>query len=69
MNRKKPGHIPDFVVKLILGKDFYEIVRMNCKVSNKKARKILGWHPRYPSYKEGLPITVREMKKAGNYFE
>jgi nucleoside-diphosphate-sugar epimerase len=68
MNKKRPGHIPGFVIKLVLGKDFYEIVRMNCKVSNAKAKKILAWHPEYPSYKNGLEVTIKEMQAKKNYF-
>lgn len=68
MNRKKPGHIPGFIVKLILGNDFYEIIRMNCKVSNAKAKRILGWNPEFQSYKEGLIETIRDIEKNKNYF-
>lgn len=68
MNKKQPGHIPAFIIRLILGKDFYEIIRMNCKVSNAKAKKILDWHLQYPSYKEGLMETIQEMKEKENYF-
>jgi nucleoside-diphosphate-sugar epimerase len=68
MNIKKPGHIPAFMFRLILGKDFYEVIRMNCKVSNAKAKKILDWHPKYPSYKEGLEETIREIKEKKNWF-
>ena len=68
MNKKRPGRIPGFIIRLILGKDFYEIVRMNCKVSNAKAKRVLAWHPEYPSYKNGLAETIREMKEKANYF-
>ncbi len=68
MNKKRPGKIPGFIIKLILGKDFYEIIRMNCKVSNEKAKRILSWNPQYPSYKEGLKETIKEMKENNNYF-
>lgn len=68
MNKKRPGHIPGFIIKLVLGKDFYEIIRMNCKVSNAKAKKILDWHPEYPSYKNGLEVTIKEMREKKNYF-
>jgi nucleoside-diphosphate-sugar epimerase len=68
MNKKQPGHIPGFIVRLILGKDFYAIVRMNCRVSNEKAKRLLDWRPQYPSYKEGLEITIKEMKEKENYF-
>jgi nucleoside-diphosphate-sugar epimerase len=68
MNKKRPGHIPAFIIRLFLGKDFYEIIRLNCKVSNVKAKRTLDWKPEYPSYKEGLKITIKEMKEKKNYF-
>ncbi len=68
MNKKRPGKIPGFIIKLILGKDFYEVIRMNCKVSNEKAKRVLGWYPKYPSYKEGLKEIIKEMKENKNYF-
>jgi 2-alkyl-3-oxoalkanoate reductase len=69
MNKKQPGHLPAFIIKLILGKDFYEVVRIDCKVSNAKAKNILDWKPNYPSYKEGLTVTINEMKERRNYFD
>lgn len=68
MNKKRPGHIPAFIIKLIMGKDFYEIIRLDCKVSNAKAKRLLGWKPEYPSYKEGLAATIKEIKEKNNYF-
>jgi nucleoside-diphosphate-sugar epimerase len=68
MDQKRPGHIPGFVIRLVLGKDFYEIVRMNCRVTNAKAKKTLDWRPEFPSYKNGLAETIREMKESKNYF-
>lgn len=68
MNKKPPGHIPAFLIKLVLGKDFYEIIRMDCKVSNAKAKRLLDWKPEYPSYKEGLAATIKEMNEKNNYF-
>ena len=68
MNKKQPKTIPGFVIKLVLGNDFYEILRMNCIVSNAKAKKLLGWIPQYPSYQDGLPNTIKEMKEKDNYF-
>ncbi|KPK83708.1 MAG: hypothetical protein AMS27_12040 [Bacteroides sp. SM23_62_1] len=66
MNKKPPGHLPGFVVKFILGRDFYEIIRMNCKVTNAKAKKILDWQPAYPSYKEGLEAVIKEIREEKN---
>ncbi|GEM_PF-7129608 len=41
---------------------------MDCKVSNAKAKRLLDWKPEYPSYKEGLKMTIIEMKEKENYF-
>jgi nucleoside-diphosphate-sugar epimerase len=68
MNKKRPGHIPALLIRLIIGKDFYEITRLNCRVSNVKAKRLLDWKPKYPSYKEGLEEVIKEMKEKNNYF-
>ncbi|MBN2893881.1 MAG: NAD(P)-dependent oxidoreductase [Bacteroidales bacterium] len=69
MNKKLPKHIPAFIIGLVLGKDFMVIVNMNCKVSNLKAKNILGLELKYPSYKQGLDVTLEEMKTQKNNFE
>jgi NAD dependent epimerase/dehydratase family enzyme len=63
MHKKPPVNIPAFIIRWVLGKDFYEIIRMNCKVSNEKAKRLLDWKPAYPSYKEGLEMTIKEIKE------
>jgi len=68
MNKKRPGKIPRFIIKLIFGKDFYEVIRTNCKVSNEKAKRILNWQLEYPSYKKGLEETIKEMNNSSPYF-
>jgi len=68
MNVKRPGKIPGFIIKMVLGKDMYEIIKMNCKVSNHKAKKLLDWQPEFPSYKEGLKETISEINSKRNYF-
>ncbi len=68
MNKKKPGKIPGFIVKLVIGGDFYEVVTMNCIVSNAKAKRMLDWNPVFPSYKEGLTDVIQEMNEKEPYF-
>lgn len=63
MNIKQPGHIPDTIIKLALGKDLYEILTSNCRVTNAKAKKVLDWNPFYISYKEGLDAAIKEIKE------
>jgi 2-alkyl-3-oxoalkanoate reductase len=67
MHKKQPGHIPGFVIRLVIGKELYSVISMNCKVSNAKAKKVLGWKPLYPSYKEGLKAVVNEIQAEESY--
>jgi nucleoside-diphosphate-sugar epimerase len=63
-----PGNIPGPLIKLVLGRDLYELLTMNCTVTNQKAKNILGWKPAYPSYQVGLEQTIREMSDHPPYF-
>ncbi len=62
-------HRPGFIIRLILGNDLFEIISMDCRVSNAKAKRVLGWKPEFPSYREGLAETIPGMKERKNYFE
>jgi nucleoside-diphosphate-sugar epimerase len=64
MKVPKPRSIPGFIIRVALGKLLYETITMNCRVSNAKAKEQLGWQPKYPTYREGLPATIRELEKA-----
>jgi nucleoside-diphosphate-sugar epimerase len=61
MSVPRPKSIPGFVARIVLGELLYETVTMNCRVSNDKAKKHLDWKPKYPTYREGLPVTVSEL--------
>ncbi len=62
MGKKQPGHIPGFIIRQIIGRDFYSVISMNCRVTNEKAKKMLGWQPQYPSYIEGLKAVINEIQ-------
>ncbi len=68
MDKKKPGKIPGFIVKLVIGKDLYSVISMDCKASNAKAKRILGWKPEFPSSYDGLKAVIGEMKVNTPYF-
>jgi nucleoside-diphosphate-sugar epimerase len=63
MRVSKPKSIPGFVIRIVLGKLMYETITMNCRVSNAKAKKCLGWKPKYPTYRQGLPVAIKEIEK------
>lgn len=62
MKVPKPGSVPGFVIRVVLGKLLYEAITMNCRVSNAKAKKLLGWQLQYPTFNEGLPATIKELE-------
>lgn len=62
----KQRKIPTGIFKLIAGKMIYETVTMDCVVTNAKAKNVLGWQLRYPTFREGLDATfplLDEMEK------
>lgn len=62
MNVSKPKSVPGFVIRCLMGKLLYETATMNCRVSNVNAKKRLDWHLKYPTYREGLPATIKKLK-------
>jgi nucleoside-diphosphate-sugar epimerase len=68
MGKKKPGNIPSFIIKLVIGKDLFEVVSMDCKASNAKAKRMLDWKPRFASCNDGLKTVIEEMKVNKPYF-
>lgn len=64
MNVPKPKSIPKFIIRTVLGRLMYETITMNCRVSNAKAKKQLGWQLNYPTYREGLPATIKQIRES-----
>jgi nucleoside-diphosphate-sugar epimerase len=62
MNVPRPKSVPGFIIRIVLGNLLHQTATMNCRVSNAKAKKVLDWKPEYPTYREGLPATVRELQ-------
>ncbi|HEY3413440.1 MAG TPA: NAD(P)-dependent oxidoreductase [Armatimonadota bacterium] len=52
-----PKAIAPFLAKLAIGGDMVDLMTGSRRVSNAKAKGMLGWTPRYPSYKDGFPGT------------
>ena len=61
MDVPRPKSVPGFIIRIVLGNLLYQTATMNCRVSNAKVKKVLDWKPECPTYREGLPITVREL--------
>jgi nucleoside-diphosphate-sugar epimerase len=59
----RPKPAPAFILKLILGRLLVETATLSCRVTNAKAKRLLGWAPRYPSFREGLQATVEAIER------
>ena len=53
---------PKWVGRIMLGSVLLEALTMTQRVRNTKAKRELGWKPKYPTYKEGLPAVIRELE-------
>jgi len=62
MGVPRPKSVPGFVIRIVMGDLLYETINMNCLVNNAKAKNLLGWKLKYPTYREGLPAAIKEIE-------
>ncbi len=58
LGAKRPYRVPAWVGRLVMG-DTLAMIAGARGASNAKARKELGWTPRYPSWREGFPASYQ----------
>ncbi len=46
--------VPGIMIRLIFGKYALNFLTSSLQVSNDRFKKIMGWHPTYPTYREGI---------------
>ena len=64
MGAPPPQPIPEEDVIPVLGAWTVEAYTYCPKVDSSKARVRLGWAPRYPTIEDGVPVVVREFRRA-----
>lgn len=64
MGAPEPVSIPEEEIIPILGAWKVEAYTYCPKVNSTKAREQLGWSPRFRTIDEGIPVTVREWRRA-----
>lgn len=55
MGKQRVGSMAPWLLKLIIGGPLVESLVTSFRVSNEKAKRELGWQPRYRTFNEGLP--------------
>jgi nucleoside-diphosphate-sugar epimerase len=61
---KPPVHVPAWLGRLLGGQAVVAMMTEARGASNEKAKRELGWAPRYASWREGFPAWIREARKA-----
>jgi nucleoside-diphosphate-sugar epimerase len=54
LGAKPPRRVPAWLVRLIAGKVPVHMMTQACGISSEKAKRELGWTPRYPSWRTGF---------------
>lgn len=57
-DHKSVGSIQPWLIGLLIGAPLVESLISSSRVSNEKARRMLGWSPRYASFEAGLPDVL-----------
>ena len=53
-----PRRIPTWLAQIVAGRHTVTALVRSARTSNAKLKRELGWQPRYPSAREGVPATV-----------
>jgi nucleoside-diphosphate-sugar epimerase len=65
LGAKPPRHVPLWLAGLIAGKGAVMMAVGSRGASNAKAKRVLGWAPRYPSWRQGFPAAYAAAAPAG----
>jgi nucleoside-diphosphate-sugar epimerase len=60
----KPRRVPVALAKLVGGEDPVKAVVRSAKTSNDRIKRELGWAPRYPNARNGVPDAVNRITAA-----
>ena len=63
--RKRVGSIPPWLIGLMIGPPVVASLTTSFRVKNDKAKEVLGWAPRHPTFKAGVGEVVRELEGRG----
>jgi nucleoside-diphosphate-sugar epimerase len=67
LGAKPPRHVPAWLARLIAGQAAVVMATQVRGSSNAKARRELGWTPRYPSWRLGFPTTYSAIAVADGH--
>ncbi len=61
MGKKRVGSMAPWLLKVLIGGPLVESLVTSFRISNEKAKRELGWQPRYSTFKDGLPGVLKAL--------
>jgi nucleoside-diphosphate-sugar epimerase len=58
-----PRSIPPTLARLVAGRNAVDAVMRSARSSNAKIKRELGWEPRFPTMREGIPEALRMLTR------
>ena len=65
LGAKPPRHVPLWLARLIAGKGMVMMAVGSRGASNARAKRVLGWTPRYPSWRQSFPAVYAPAAAGG----
>jgi 2-alkyl-3-oxoalkanoate reductase len=62
LGAKPPRHVPRWLARLVAGEAAVMMATESRGASNAKAKRELGWTPRYPSWRQGFPAAYGQTR-------
>jgi len=59
-----PRRVPDGLARLLAGRNAVAAVVRSARSSNAKIKRELGWKPRFPTAREGVPDALARLAAA-----
>jgi 2-alkyl-3-oxoalkanoate reductase len=67
LGAKPPRHVPTWLARLVAGPAAVVLATQTRGSSNAKAKRELGWTPRYPSWRDGFPVAYSAIAVADGH--
>lgn len=62
LGAKHPGAVPTFMAKLFMGGAMIDGVTTSRRCRNDLAKQVLGWEPRFSTFRQGLPTVLEQLR-------
>jgi nucleoside-diphosphate-sugar epimerase len=64
LHRGAPHRVPAWLARRVAGADPIAAVLRSAKSANAKIKRELGWAPRYPTAREGVPAAIAQLQRS-----